>query len=151
MKREKDWPLDVFILIAPGFDEKLVILLISSFREAGIASALVSLTPGLIKSFRGVQVHADLSIDQLPPTVLPRFIFVLETYSCASTLLADPRLHQLLERTVVEKRIVAVMPEARRLFQEIGFPDVMTMPELVKFEPLLVREYVNQIVGLLTD
>jgi hypothetical protein len=149
MKSPKAASLDVLILIAPGFDETLTVQFLASFRQAGIASALVSLTPGLIRSFCGLQVQADLFIDQLPFTVLPRLVLILETHSCASALLADPRVHRLLARTLAAKGMLAILPETQSLFMDVGFSDVMILPEFLKLEPLPGREWVSQLVSFI--
>jgi hypothetical protein len=151
MKSYKGSSVDFLILILPGFNDKLVLQFLGSFREAGVASALVSLHPGLIKSARGVRVRADLSIDQVSENVLPRFVFILENRQTASALLADPRVHRLLARTLAAQGRVVILPETQGLFQASGFSEVMMVPEAVKTRPFVLRELVREWVSWMTE
>lgn len=134
-------------LIAPNFDNLLVLHFLASVREAGVASALVSLTPGLTKGASGARVRADFSIKQLPETTLPRWVFVLENRTGTTALLTDPRVRQLLERTLSNNGSLVILTETQVLFQAAGFSEAVLIPELAKTRSFLVREIVRELVG----
>jgi hypothetical protein len=142
---------DCLFLIPENSDNQLVVHFLVSFREANIASALVSLTPGLIKSAGDVRVRVDFSIDQLPETTLPRFVHILENRLAASVLLADPRVHQLIARTLANKGRPMILTEPQSLFQAASFSEVMIIPEFEKAAPFLLAEFARQLVSWLAD
>jgi hypothetical protein len=151
MKSRTGSSIGFLILIPPNFDDKLVLNFLGSFRKAGLSSALVSLTSGLIKSANDVWVRADFSIDQLPETTLARFVFILENQAGAAALLADPRIHQLLDRTLAAKGMLVLLSETQALFQAAGFSEGMIVPESVKTKPFMLRVFVDQLVSLLPE
>jgi hypothetical protein len=147
MKNHAGSSLDCLFLIPENFDNQLVLQVLGSFREAGLASALVSLTPGLIKSAGGVRVRADFAIDQLPETTLPRLIFILENEVGATALLADPHVRQLIEKTLTNKGRLVILAEAQGKFQAAGFSEAVLVPELAKTRPLILREIIEELVS----
>ncbi|MFQ5617264.1 MAG: DJ-1/PfpI family protein, partial [Anaerolineales bacterium] len=126
----------VSILIAPGFDERLVVSCLSQMREAGVEVSLVGLMPGLIKSYRGLKVHSDISIDQLPQVTNPQLILVPGGHQCTSVLMADPRAYRLVETTLAKDGFVAVAPDAQSVLTSIGFPLRPADARLLKQEHL---------------
>ena len=151
MKIRKTSRRSVLILIAPGFDEKLVVSSLSSLRETGIAVSLVGLTPGLIRSGHGLWVRADYALSELPPTVMPLLVFIPGNQQCAAALVSDPRVYQLLEKTLAQDGVVAVTPEIQPVLGRVGFTDSMTVHELLSRETMDSPEFVSRIVKPLAD
>jgi hypothetical protein len=151
VKSCKGSSIDFLIYMPPNFDDQLVLRFLGSFRKARIAAALVSPTPGLIKSAQGLRVQADFSIDQWPETTRPRFVLVLENRQAISALLANPRVQHLLDRTLAAQGRLVILPETESLFQAAGFSEVMIVPESVKTKPYILREFVSQLMSLMTE
>jgi putative intracellular protease/amidase len=87
------------ILIAPGFEEEAVVCCLSRLREAGIAVSLVGLSASLVRGEHGLAVRPDTSLERLLNSAPPWLVLVPGGAACASALMADPRVHQLLAAT----------------------------------------------------
>ena len=139
---------NVCILIADGFEEKLVVTCLSHMREAGIAVLLVGLIPGLVESHCGLKVRSDISIDRLPDFGKLQLVLVPGGRRCASTLVSDPRTHRLIEATLEQGGFVAAAPEAHMALAKTGIPALSAVSRFLKQDHLEVPEFVNRLVNL---
>ncbi len=110
----------VLILLASGFDEVPVVYFLGQMREAGIGVALVGLSGGPIGSTHGLVVKPDCSLEQVPQVGPYKLVILPGDRECISALVADPRVHRLMNQTVGNDGYVGVMPVAETVLRTAG-------------------------------
>ena len=97
------------LLICDGFEEAATIDCLHTLRDAGMAMTLVGLAAGLVTGSRGITVQPDLSLDQLERDSAPWLVVIGGGRRCLKMVLADPRVHRLVQATAESGGTVAVM------------------------------------------
>lgn len=108
------YPRRVLVLIAPNFQED-AISLVAHLRSSGTAVSLVGLATGLIHSLHGVATQPDCTLAQINHVADRHLLIITGGAECATTLLSDPRTHQLAQRVIDYKGWVAVLHQAQNL------------------------------------
>lgn len=140
----------VLILLAPGFEEKTTIYLLDHIREAGLPVSLVSLTAGLVTGLHGLSVRPDCSLEQLTTRTPHRLIIVPGGRQCTSSLVTDPRVHQLLEVTLKNDGFVAATLTAEPLLMQVGIPAPSDKPRFIPQKDIEVEEFANLLINLVS-
>ncbi len=89
----------VLILLADRFNELFAINTTVRLRSADIQVVLVGLTAGLLHGQQGITIRPDLSLSQLllqEAHPAGQLLILCGDQECVSTLLVDPRVHQLI-------------------------------------------------------
>lgn len=107
----------VLVLVADGFREMAVLPCVTSLRNAGVKTLLVGLK-GSVRGTQGIAVTADALLGETPPDGADTLVVIPGGLRCTRALLTDPRVHQLLEDTMVQGGEVAVLAGAERLVDE---------------------------------
>ena len=97
----------VFILLAQGFEEVPTVYCLGRMRKASLPVALVGLSSGLVTGMFGLTIRPDHSLDQVQSDEAGRLVLIPGGRQCTTLLLADPRVHQLLECTLTMNGFVA--------------------------------------------
>ena len=137
---------EVFILLAPGFEEGSTIYCLDRLREAGILVSLVGLSAGLISGAPGVTVRPDRTLGQVSDGTPPHMILVPDGKKAVSALLADPRVHRLLSATIEGNGKIAAMPAAAAMLGEGGI-GLETAPIIQSNGSL--DEFAGQLINLI--
>lgn len=116
----------VLILLAPGFEEGSVVYCLGRLREAGLPVALVGLSAGLLNGSHGLTVRPDHSLETLPLIPGHKVVLVPDGKECVSALLADPRVHKLIETTIANFGLIVAMPVAESMLRQVGFITLST-------------------------
>lgn len=109
MKTEE---IKTFILVCDGFDETAVVECLCRVREQGTSVNLVGLYSGLLSGYHGLTIRPDFSLSQLEQqyqTLGAQIAIILNGHSDLTSLLTDPRVHRLVEQTLKNEGLVAVM------------------------------------------
>ena len=100
------------VLVADGFEEETTIACVRALRDAGMAAALVGLTNGSVTGSRGITLQSDLSLEEVGADSMPSLIILPGGRRSAAAVLADPRVHHLVEATAANGGQVAVLHPA---------------------------------------
>lgn len=100
------------VLVADGFDEPATICCVRTFRDAGLAIALVGLPGGPVTGNRGITLHPDMSLDRALQEDTATLIVIPGGRRSAMALLTDPRVHHLMQATAASGGKVAVLGRA---------------------------------------
>lgn len=142
---------DVLLLIAPGFEEGPVTYCIENMRQAGLAILLIGLSPSLIRSQHGMAVRPDALLGQLPPVMDHRLVIIPGGVQCASALLAEPRVHRLIEETVARGGYLAATMTAQEILST-AIPRLNDKHAYVKTQNgRSLREFVSELFDLFVD
>jgi putative intracellular protease/amidase len=139
------------ILLAPGFEQRTTICLLDHMREAGLSVSLVGLTAGLVKSDLGLVVRPDYSLEQLVNRAPYQLIIVPGGRQCTSSLVMDPRVHNLLEATLKNDGFVAATLTAEPLLTQMGIPAPLDSSRFISQKDMEVKEFTGALVNLLSD
>ncbi len=98
------------ILVADGFDEIEVILILNTLRRAGICVKSVGLTSGLIHSAHGILLMPDFALTDLERIIdisSVELVFLPGGECHLAKLEPDPRIHRLLRQVVAQQGFIA--------------------------------------------
>jgi putative intracellular protease/amidase len=139
----------VLILVARDFREGTIVYLLERLRQAGISVSLVSLSDRLVKGYHGMAIRPDLSLEQLPQDPCHRLLILPDGRACVSALLADPRVHQLIEETLHSHGLVAAMPEAEVMLERLGLVTAETVANFVWLKGQDLAAFTEQLISRL--
>lgn len=113
---------DIFILAAPHFDEIAVVICLSELRGQGITAVLVAPTTSLLGGKRGIIFCPDTSLSQISEFDIKekQVVIVAGGPESASTILTDPRAHQLIQQVLAANGLIAGMRHTCPLIEELG-------------------------------
>lgn len=137
----------IFILLAPGFEESTVVFCLEQMREAGLSVSLVSLSTGLVSGLHGLVLRPDYSLDQLLPGLSCRLVIVPGSRQCASSLLADPRVHHLLRNTLNGGGFIVSTTTATPLLKQTEI-STLRPTHFISQEDIEIFELINQLTNL---
>jgi hypothetical protein len=66
-------------------------------------------------------IRPDCSLEQVPRTGPYKLIILPGDKECVSALVADPRVHRLVEQTIENDGYVGVLPVAECVLRTVGF------------------------------
>ncbi len=139
----------VLILLASGFEERSTISLLDRLRESGIATMLVSLTAGLVDGRNGLAIRPDASLEQVMETGTYQLVIVPGGRECASALVMDPRVHQLIGCTLQHRGYVAATTSAENTLFEVGIPSPADNPNFIAQSNLDTDAFAARLLNLL--
>ena len=109
MNKKKDPQPCALVLLADGFDETEVVVLLSTFRKAGLCIKTVGLTHGLLKSSSGIALLPDVTLsDAIKVMDIDEIDLVILTGEAwhLARLAQDPRVHQFLRQVVSQEGMI---------------------------------------------
>lgn len=139
----------VFILVARDFREGTIVYLLERLRRAGISVSLVGLSDRLIKGYHGMEIRPDLSLGQLPPTSDHELLILPDGQACVAALLADPRVVQLIDDTLLNQGLVAAMPEAEVMLEQLGLVTAKTAFNFIWLKGQDLADFAEQLISSL--
>lgn len=108
--------MKTFILVTDGFDEPAVVDFLCRIRDQGTSANLVGLYSGLLSGYHGLTIRPDYSLNQIEQDVNApgkQTAVILNGRSNFTSLLTDPRVHRLIEQTLNNHGLVAIMGNKR--------------------------------------
>ncbi len=95
------------LLLADGFDEAAVGLILARLRQQGLAVSLVGLRSKRVSGAHGLVIVPDMSLDRLLEIASPISALILPGGAGhLARLRVDPRVSSLLQRSIVEAAIL---------------------------------------------
>ena len=140
---------EVFILLAPGFEEGAAIYCLDRLREAGIPVSLVGASAGLISGTHGVTVRPDCTLGQLTAVPPPKIVLIPDGKKSVSALLADPRVHRLLAATVENNGAIAAMPATASMLGGVGIESETAVSPIITQPNGSLDEFTDQLINLI--
>ncbi|MFZ0547044.1 MAG: DJ-1/PfpI family protein [Candidatus Promineifilaceae bacterium] len=137
----------IFILLAPGFEEGIVIYCLAHLREAGLPVSLVGLTSGMVRGQHGLMVRPDQTVARAASTK-PRIVLIPGGRQCLAGLSADPRIHELLEATVYNEGRIAAAMKSQELISSNGFAALIDSGYFISQENQTVETFADQLLAL---
>ena len=108
------------ILLGAGFDACLAVSSIKQLREAGIAVQIVGQTAGSVRDVNGISMNADISLSNLASSPENKLLIFPGGKAYASTLLTDPRVHNLIDSIISNKGFLLVSEGVQGLIEVMG-------------------------------
>jgi hypothetical protein len=119
---------NAIILLAAGIEEEAVTYLVTRLRRKGMPVVLVSQSAGLVNGEYGMAIRPDCSLVEFKQMFALRLVVVPGTDRCASSLLADPRVHLLFSTVLDQGGRIAIMNNAEPAFGRAGLLELMADP-----------------------
>jgi hypothetical protein len=143
-------PNQVFILIAPGFEEKQTVHFLSSMREAGIPVSLIGLSADDISGLHGIMLHPDYALGEIPAHEAGALVVMPGGRQCISGLMADPRVHQLLQNTVTQQGYIAATKSAENILPHTHFKNILTCENFKPQGEMEFNEFTDHLIKLVS-
>lgn len=109
----------IFVLLAPGFEESDVTTVTRTLRRAGFPVMLVGLQAGPLRGAYGLSLAPDGTLSEVEADQ-PQAIVLPGGMQGARQLHADPRVHALLRRVVDQGGYVMALDTAYMVLQGAG-------------------------------
>jgi putative intracellular protease/amidase len=140
----------VLLLVAPQFEEEFLACCLSQLRSAGLAVRVVSAVAGAITGSHGLTIVPDEMIDPLWRSATPpRLVILPDGSTCASALLIDPRVHQLLGRTLRAGGYLAAPSAAQAVVLSAGLTEAQAPSHCLMQNQQELGEFVGEVVRVL--
>ena len=110
---------NVYVLLAPGFEETDVSTVTRNLRRSGFRVAVVSLTAGSVRGAYGLSLAPDWTLSEVEAEN-PGAIVLPGSIQAARQLNADPRVHTLLRRVVGQEGYVVAFDTAYTVLRSAG-------------------------------
>jgi len=140
----------VLILLAPGFEEFITVYCLEQMREASLQVSLVGLSNGLVCGLHGLKVQPDISLEQLDKNNFVKLIVVPGGRNCTASLLADPRVHQLLQTTITTDGIIAATKTSSSLLTQSGLTQIAPDSWLLPPHEFELGAFTDQLIHTVT-
>ncbi|MCA9994325.1 MAG: DJ-1/PfpI family protein [Anaerolineales bacterium] len=111
-----------FILVAPYFDEVAVVTCLAEVRRAGFTAVLVGTTSNALNGRCGIRFHPDKSLTEISeqPPEAKQVVMIAGGAESAAVVLADPRVHQLMQQVLHHEGYVVGLQGTQQLLIESG-------------------------------
>ncbi len=118
----KSGQVQVILLLADGFDEAAVSLILTSLRQAGLAVSLVGLRANRVCGAHGMVIVPNISLDRLLEQSRPISALILPSGTAhLARLRVDPRVSRLLQRSLrQEAMLVSLGEQVSKLIIELA-------------------------------
>lgn len=126
----------IIVLLADGFDEAAIGVILTTLREAGLAVKLVGLRAGAVRGSHGMAIVTDSSLDKLLNSTWPILALILPTGPAhLDRLQSDPRVRALLQCLVADKtQLIGLGEDVADLVEQVikpnGQPKALTIPTI---------------------
>jgi putative intracellular protease/amidase len=141
----------VLILLAPGFAERQVIHHTTCMRESGVPTALVGLSTQPVSGQQGIAVQPDCSLNDLSSETAYPLILMSGGYQYISSLLADPRVHQLLANTLEQNGYVAANELAGAILPHTNAKTLLQGCHFITQKNMDLNEFIRHLISLVAD
>jgi len=113
---------EVFVLLAPGFEEADVSTVTRTLRQSGLPVAVVGLTAGPIRGNYGLSLAPDMPFSEVE-AASPKAVVLPGGVQGAKRLNAEPRVHALLRQVVSRGGYVVALDAAYTVLRSAGLLD----------------------------
>jgi 4-methyl-5(b-hydroxyethyl)-thiazole monophosphate biosynthesis len=110
---------EVYVLLAPGFEEADVSTVTRTLRRSGFRVAVVGLMAGPVRGAYGLSLAPDWTLSEVEREQ-PRAIVLPGAIQAARQLNADPRVHILLRRVADQGGYVVAFDAAFTVLRRAG-------------------------------
>ena len=110
---------EVFVLVAPGFEEADVSTVTRTLRRTGVSVAVVGLTASPVPGAYGLSLAPDWALSEVE-TEQPKAVILPGSIQAARKLNADPRVHVLLRRVTDGGGYVMAIDTAYAVLRSAG-------------------------------
>ncbi|WP_420628189.1 DJ-1/PfpI family protein [Candidatus Leptofilum sp.] len=142
------------VLIAPKFDEEMVVNCLYQMRQRGTAVDLVGTPSNLVVGSAGLVVQPDYSLAQLHTIANQRLqlIIIPGKATCATNLLSDPRVHQVIQDNFKNGGFVATSsPIVPQILSSIGLIQSDTTPRLLTKSSQNMQDFIQTLFAHLNS
>lgn len=101
----------IVILVANGFLEQETLHCVAQMRQINLPVMLVGISSGLVTGQRGIKIKPDYSLEEMKIQKYFPKMLVLPN-GIQTSLATDPRIDQLVRRTLTNQGIIAAMSTA---------------------------------------
>jgi 4-methyl-5(b-hydroxyethyl)-thiazole monophosphate biosynthesis len=141
----------VLILLAPGFEERQIIHHTSCMRESGVPTSLVGLSTQSVSGQHGIAVQPDCSLNDLPRETDYSLVLMSGGYQYVSSLLADPRVHQLLSNILKQEGYIAANELAGAILPHTNAKALLQGCHFITQNNMDLNEFTQHLISLVID
>lgn len=107
------------LVLTDGLEEREIVHIICKWRQTGFYIRSIGLTSGLVTGSHGILMKPDLTLADRLDIRAVKPVILTQQSNYVSLLETEPRLHQLLQQTLLQGGYVAISCEGERILQRI--------------------------------
>ena len=138
----------VLVLLAPGFEESQVVHYTSTLRKNKIPVSVVGLSSRHVNGTYGLAIQPDYSLNQLPSNKNYRLILITGGYNYLASLMADPRVHKLLDNTLQHDGYIAADETAESIIPYTNAKAILNGDHFLTPKKMSRDEYTQKLISL---
>jgi len=107
------------VLLGPGFDAYLAVASIRQLRKMGQAVLIIGQTAGFVRDMNGITVRPEKSLSEITSWPAGRLLLLPGSKVYLSSLLTDPRVHNLINAILNNQGFILVTENALHLLMDV--------------------------------
>jgi putative intracellular protease/amidase len=120
-------------------------------RESGVPTSLVGLSTQSVSGQHGIAVQPDCSLNDLPRETDYSLVLMSGGYQYVSSLLADPRVHQLLSNILKQDGYIAANELAGAILPHTNAKALLQGCHFITQNNMDLNEFTQHLISLVID
>lgn len=150
MKQYQQLPDDsVIVLLAPGFSETQMDYYAGFLRQNSVPVSMIGLSIQSVNSINGCSLSPDYTLNQLPPQQTYPLVLMLGGYDYLASLMADPRVHQLIGDTLERDGYVAADETAESMLPYTNAKALLKRERFLTPKSMEQNEFAQYLIDIL--
>ena len=138
----------VLVLLASGFEEEQIVHYTTYMRKNDVPASLIGLSPQQVSGTHGLSFQPDYSLNQLPCQETYPLVLMLGGYDYLACLMADPRVHQLIDDTFAGEGYVAAAETVEAIIPYTNAKTLLQEQRFITQKNRSHDEFAQYLVGL---
>ncbi len=140
--------MDIFILLATGFEEETAVSCMTQLRGAGFPVSMVALSAGPVRGVHGLTVNPDKTFADLSKETSAKMVIVPGNGQSTNALLMSPRFHRLIDNTLANDGYIVTARSAENALKNAGIPHDPPPKLHIQQGNTNLHEFTSQLVEL---
>lgn len=141
--------MDIFILLATGFEEETAVSCMTQLRDAGFPVSMVALAAGPVRGVHGLIINPDKTFADLNKETSAKMVIVPGNGQSTNALLMSPRFHHLIDNTLANNGYIVTTHSAENALKNAGIPHNPPPKQYVQQGNTELHEFANRLIDLI--
>ena len=142
--------MDIFILIATGFEEETAVSCMTQLRNAGLPVSMVALSAGPVRGMHGLTISPDKTFADLSKETRARMVIVPGNGQSTNALIMSPRFHHLIHNTLANDGYIVTVRSAENALKNAGISLTPPPEHHIRQGDSDIHEFTAHLVELIT-
>lgn len=140
--------MDIFILLATGFEEETAVSCMTQLRSAGFPVSMIALSAGPVRGVHGLIINPDKTFADLNKATRAKMVIVPGNGQSTNALLMSPRFHHLIDNTLANDGYIVTTYSAEKALKNAGILRNPPSDHHIQQGTTNLHEFTSQLVEL---